>query len=616
MILNRFAAWVSGLIDPERPASGPPPRSLLPFMRWLLTGAWLGIGLAAFLSVLGGTFEVLTALILGRVINAALASEADRFFSENAALLLGVLAFFLLLRPITLGLSTALQTLCIGPNINNLVLSRLHRWTMGQSVTFFDNDFAGRIAQKQMQTARAMTDTVIDIVSAVIFGLASIVGSAILMLSVGPMVAGILVVWFLFYAALIRFFLPRIRTRSAARAAARAMVSGQVVDTVTNIKTVKLFAHQDHEDRAALNEMRKFRQAAFEFGKESAMFRFLLMTLAGLLPVLLVGATLVLWTNGATSAGDIAATGAVSIRLAQMTGWISNAMLMMYAHVGEIEDGMRTLTPPHELTDAEDAGQVEGRPVVGFEGVGFAYGRETGGVQDIDLTIHEGEKLAIVGASGAGKSTLVALLMRLYDTETGVIRVGGQDVREVTQESLRRQIGMVTQETAMFNRSARDNIKYGKPDATEEEMIAAAEKAQAHEFILELKDFKGRTGYDAHLGERGVKLSGGQRQRVALARAILKNAPILVLDEATSALDSEVEAEIQEALRQVMEGKTVLAIAHRLSTIAEMDRIVVLDQGHIVEQGTHTNLLAKDGLYARYWKRQSGGFMGYAEAAE
>ncbi|WP_172297892.1 ABC transporter ATP-binding protein [Pseudoruegeria sp. HB172150] len=616
MTLEKFAHWFAGLIDPERPAKGAPPRTLAPYMAWLLEGSWKAIGLAAVISALAGCFEVMTAMMLGIVIDAAQASGPEGFFSANMGMLVAVLVFFVVVRPITVGFNSAMQSLALAPNVNNLVLSRLHRWTLGQSVTFFDNDFAGRIAQKQMQSARAVTDVVTDFVSAVVFGLASLIGSALLMLSIGPVVAGILAVWICLYFGLVSIYLPRIRKRATERAAARAMVSGQVVDTVTNIKTVKLFAHQEFEDRAALNEMRKFRDAAFYFGKAASAFRFLLMTLAGVLPVLLVGATLVLWSNGNATAGNIAATGAVAIRLAQMTGWISNALLMMYAHVGEIEDGMRTLTPPHEITDRDGAGTLSGHPVVRFDHVSFAYGRRTGGVENIDLTIHEGEKLAIVGASGAGKSTLVALLMRLYDTEEGAILVGGQDVRDITQESLRQKIGMVTQETAMFNRSARDNILYGRPDATEEEMVAAAKRARAHDFILGLKDYKGRTGYDAHLGERGVKLSGGQRQRIALARAILKDAPILVLDEATSALDSEVEAEIQEALDEVMEGKTVMAIAHRLSTIARMDRIVVLDAGHIEEQGDHSTLLQQDGLYARYWKRQSGGFMGFAEAAE
>ncbi len=615
-MLNALAAWFSTLIDPERPASGPPPRSLLAYMRWLLDGSWFAIGLAAGVTMLAGVFEVLTALILGQVVDAALGTSPDSFFSSNVVLLLLVVAFFMILRPATLGFSSAMQSLTIGPNINNLVLSRLHRWTMGQSVTFFDNDFAGRLAQKQMQSARAMTDIVVDMIGAVLFGLASVLGSVILMAAIGYQTALVLALWMVLYFALLRYFLPIIRTRSGARAAARAMVTGQVVDTVTNIKTVKLFAHHDHEDRAALNEMRRFRETAFHFGKASASFRFLLMTLAGALPVVLVGVTLVLWTNGGATTGDIVAAGAVSIRLAQMTGWISNALLMMYAHIGEVEDGMRTLTPAHDLVDAPDAVEADGPAKIEFDGVNFAYGRRNGGVTGIDLTVREGEKLAIVGASGAGKSTLVALLMRLYDTEGGAIRIGGQDVRAVSQESLRRRIGMVTQETAMFNRSARDNILYGRPEATEAEVISAAERARAHDFILGLKDFKDREGYEAHLGERGVKLSGGQRQRIALARAILKDAPILVLDEATSALDSEVEAEIQEALDEVMKGKTVVAIAHRLSTIAQMDRIVVLDAGQIAEQGTHDELLALDGLYARYWKRQSGRFVSFSEAAE
>ncbi|WP_425050994.1 ABC transporter ATP-binding protein [Psychromarinibacter sp. S121] len=616
--MNRQAilGWFAGLIDAERNAKGAPPRTLMAFMGWLLEGTWKAIGLAAMVAVIAGTMEVMTAVILGSVVDAAVADSPAGFFGSNLWLLLGALCFFVVLRPLIFGANTALASLTIGPNINNLVLSRLHRYTLGQSVTFFDNDFAGRIAQKQMQTARAVTDVVTEMLGAVLFGLASVVGSIVLMLFIGWQLALLLLVWMCAYAGLIRYFLPRIREKSRARAAARAMVSGQVVDTITNIKTVKLFAHQSFEDRAALEEMRRFRLAAFGFGTVTASFRFMLMTLSGLLPVLLVGATLVLWSNGAATAGEITATGAVAIRLAQMTGWISNAMLMMYAHVGEIEDGMHTLTPPHELADAPDAVAVEGPPVIEFDNVDFAYGRQSGGVQGIDLTVHQAEKLAIVGASGAGKSTLVALLMRLYDAEAGAVRVGGADVREVTQESLRQQIGMVTQETAMFNRSARDNIMYGRPDATEDEMIAAAKRARAHDFILELEDFKGRTGYDAHLGERGVKLSGGQRQRIALARAILKDAPILVLDEATSALDSEVEAEIQDALDEVMKGKTVLAIAHRLSTIAQMDRIVVLDAGEIAESGTHRELLEHEGLYARFWKRQSGGFMGYSEAAE
>ncbi|KKK90011.1 hypothetical protein LCGC14_2727370, partial [marine sediment metagenome] len=387
-------------------------------------------------------------------------------------------------------------------------------------------------------------------------------------------------------------------------------------DTITNIKTVKLFAHADHEDRAALGAISSFRDRVIDFGLVSSVFRFSLMTLAGVLPVLLVGATLYLWSRGVATPGDVVAAGAIAIRIAQMTGWVSFTLMAIYANVGEVEDGMNTLTPPHRLTDAPGATRLANSGEVRFDAVDFAYGRRTGGIEGVSLTIHGGEKLGIVGASGAGKSTLVALLLRLYDPEKGSITIEGRDISEVTQESLRRQIGMVTQETAMFNRSARDNILYGRPDATEAEMIAAAQQAEAHDFILKLEDFKGRTGYDAHLGERGVKLSGGQRQRIALARAILKDAPILVLDEATSALDSEVEAAIQSALDRVMEGKTVLAIAHRLSTIARMDRIVVMDDGRIVEQGTHKELLALDGLYARYWARQSGGFIDIRDAAE
>ncbi|PRX37101.1 ATP-binding cassette, subfamily B [Meinhardsimonia xiamenensis] len=611
-----IARFFAGLIDPERPAPGPPPRSRARFFAWVLEGAWGVLAAAALASMVAGALEVVTALILGRVIDAAVAGRPESFLADNAGLIGAALVFMLVLRPLSFGLSSAFQSLTLQPNLNNLVLARLHRWTLGQAVTFFDNDFAGRIAQKQMQTARALTEVVVESVNTLFFALATVAGAATLLLAIDWRAMVVLALWFCLYLAAIRAFLPRIRARSAERAGARAMVTGQVVDTITNIKMVKLFAHDEHEDRAALSAMRGYRDAAVGFGRMSASFRLVLMTLAGVLPVAVVGTVLWLWTKGMAGAGDIAAAGTVTIRIAQMTGWVSFTLMNIYANLGEVEDGIRTLTPPHQLTDAKDARELPHASAIEFRDVSFAYGQRTGGVDGINLKIAPGEKIAIVGASGAGKSTLVSLLLRLYDTEKGAVLVDGRDVREVSQESLRRQIGMVTQETAMFNRSARENILYGRPDASEEEMIAAAKRARAHDFILGLRDHAGRKGYDAHLGERGVKLSGGQRQRIALARAILKDAPILVLDEATSALDSEVEAEIQAALDEVMEGKTVLAIAHRLSTIARMDRIIVLDQGRIVEEGTHAELLARGGIYARFWARQSGGFIGLDAAAE
>ena len=607
----------SNWIDHMAPSNGPPPKALGKFFRWGLQGSFKVLSISALTSILTGVVEVSAVLMLGLCIDAAIASSPEKPLGDEISLFAAGLLFFLLLRPLIFGAFSYMQTVVVTPNVFNLVLSRLHRWTLGHSIQFFDDDFAGRIAQKEMQTARAITDVVVEVLHTVLFALASVVGATLLLTEIHPSLAIGLSLWLALYILMIKYFMPLIRIRSSGRASARAMVTGQIVDTVTNIKTVKLFAHDDHEDRAALSAMRTFRQYSLDYGVIAAWFRFSLNGLAGVLPVIMVGGSLWFWNTSNVSAGDIAAAGAISLRLSQMTGWVSYTLMTLYTNLGEVEDGMKTLSPQHTLTDismAEPLNVSTGK--IDFNQISFTYGHNVGAINNISLSIKSGEKVGVVGASGAGKSTLVSLLLRLYDAEKGAVKIDDQDVRIVTQESLRKQIGMVTQETALFNRSARENILYGRADATESALINAAKQAEAHDFILELKDHKGRSGYDAHLGEHGVKLSGGQRQRIALARAILKNAPILVLDEATSALDSEVEASIQTALERVMQGKTVLAIAHRLSTLSKMDRIIVMDQGRIVEIGTHKQLLKLDGLYCRYWQRQSGGFIVTQQAAE
>jgi ATP-binding cassette, subfamily B, bacterial len=606
---RRFA----GMIDAFARADGPPPDRLAPFLKWALAGAGPAIALTLAVSVGIGLSEVGSAFVVGWLIDLAQAREPSSLFAETWPILLAAAAFFLFLRPGLMGLGAALTAVTLGPNLYPLVLSRLNRHTIGQSLTFFDDDFAGRIAQKQQQTARAITEVVSETVNTLGFAVSAILGAIVLVAAVHPALALGMLVWLGGYGLLIRHYLPQIRRRSKDRAAARAVVTGQVVDTVTNIATVKLFSHGAHEDEATLRALGGYRNATVGFGTVTASFRFWLMALAGALPVMLIGGALWLWTGGAASAGDIATAGLIATRIAQMSGWVSMTAMGIFANIGEIEDGIRTLSPAHAIVDAPAAAspsRVTG--TVGFEDVRFGYGRREAALDGFDLRVAPGEKVALVGRSGAGKTTAVSLLLRLYEVEGGRITLDGTDIRDMTQDALRAQIGMVRQETAMFNRSAMANIRYGRPGASEADVIEAARRAEAHDFILTLRDFKGRAGYDAHLGERGVKLSGGQRQRIALARVILKNAPVLVLDEATSALDSEVEAAIQDTLDTVMDGKTVIAIAHRLSTIARMDRIVVLDAGRIAEEGSHAELLARGGLYARFWNRQSGGFINLA----
>ena len=606
---------VARLIQPFEPADGPPPQAILPFMRWALRGAERAILLAFSVTFVTGMSELVAARFTGWVIDQTAVAEQGAFWDTFWPVVVVGVAFFLVIRPLIFVMDAGVTSILLGPNLYPMVLARLNQHTLGHSMQFFENDFAGRLSQKALQTARALTDLVVEVSDVVIYSIAMFIGAFFLMLTIDARLLLVFVVWAVLYAAALRYFIPRVQKRSRARAGARTQVTGQVVDIYSNIAAVKLFARDADEDSATRAALDAYRDRSLEFGTLSAVFRMVLMTLGGMLPLFAILGALWLWSAGSATAGDIAMTAMITTRLSMLTNRLGRVAMSIFTNIGEIEDGIGTLTPTHGITDRPDAQDVAPRGTIRFEGVSFGYGRTARALDRFDLTISEGEKVALVGASGAGKSTVVSLLLRLYDVENGRITLGGTDLRNLTQIALRKDISVVRQETSMFNRSAMENIRYGRPAATDEEVFEAARKASAHDFILGLVDHKGRTGYSAYLGERGVKLSGGQRQRVALARAILKDAPILVLDEATSALDSQVEAEIQTALDHVMQGKTVLAIAHRLSTIASMDRIVVMDAGRIVEIGTHDALLARGGLYARYWDRQSGGFIG-TEAAE
>lgn len=601
------------LVDPFAPADGPPPRTLLAFGRWAVRGAGPAMALLLVLSVTAGAAEAVAAWLVGWAVDLIVDAPRATFFSDNAVNLALLAAFFIIVRPGLMSLTAALNSRTFMPSIWTMTLFRLHGHVLGQSVRYFEDDFAGRLVQKETQSSIGLADALQETIHAVLFGLSTVLAALVLLQGTDPWLAAVLAGWLALYLALVRYYLPRIRRLARERADRRSAISGQLVDSLGHMTTVKLFAHAGREYEAARWAIARYREAAFRFGRVTWMFRTWLALLAGALPVALIGAAFWLWQLGQATPGTIALAGLIATRLAQMSGWISFTAMGIFANIGVAEDGIRTLAPPHDLVDAPGAvepGRLRGH--VRFENVSFKYGRETGGIGGVSLDVAPGERVALVGHSGAGKSTMAALLPRLHDVEDGRITVDGVDIRTMTQDGLRRQIAVVTQDTAMFNRSALDNILYGRPDAGEEAALEAARQAQADVFIRALRDFKGRDGYAAHLGERGVKLSGGQRQRIALARAILKDAPILVLDEATAALDSESEAAIQMALQRLMDGKTVIAIAHRLSTISHMDRIVVMEAGQIAEEGTHAELLARGGLYAGFWAHQSGGRIGVA----
>ncbi|WP_171208459.1 MULTISPECIES: ABC transporter ATP-binding protein [unclassified Ruegeria] len=609
--------YFENLVDPfvTYEETDTPPTRLWPFMLDYTRPFFRVFFWAGLISVVVAAVEVGLIYYMGRVVDLLSGPPAEVWQAHGTELLL-MAVFVLLLRPLLHIVDVLLLNNAILPNIGTIFRWRAHKHVLRQSVGWFENDFAGRIANRIMQTPPAAGEAVFQVFDAISFSLAYLVGAAILLMAADPRLLLPLVIWLGLYAVLVRWTVQRVGPASKAASDARSAVTGRVVDSYTNIHSVKMFAHADQEldyAREAIEETRR------TFQVEMRIFTIMdaaLVTLNGVLIVGVVGWAIALWMQGSASVGVVAAATALTLRLNAMTGWIMWALTSFFRQLGVVAEGMETIAQPIKLLDSPAAKPLqltEGR--IEIRDLSHHYGRKTGGLDHVNIAIQPGEKIGLIGRSGAGKSTLVKLLLRFYDVESGAILIDGQDIATVTQDSLRSRIGMVQQDSALLHRSVRDNILYGRPEATEDQIIQAAKQAEAHEFILDLQDPQGRTGYDAHVGERGVKLSGGQRQRVTLARVILKDAPILLLDEATSALDSEVEASIQETLYGMMQGKTVIAIAHRLSTIAQMDRILVMDGGRIVEEGAHADLLAQGGLYAQFWARQSGGFMN-PEAAE
>jgi len=587
-----------------------PPRALGAFY-WRYAGqAWsllaATMATAAFSAVIGAALFAYVGVLVDRTQQAA--SPAG-FFADNAGLLAWI-GLLLVVGPLLHGFHALLTHQALVPAFTNLIRWQTHRYVLRQSLAFYQNDFAGRIANKVMQTALALRRSVIELIDAVWYVAVFVVSALFILAESDLRLALPLLAWMVGYGIVLRIFIPRMKSRSAEAAESYSRLLGRVVDSYTNIQTVKLFSHARREDdyaRVGMAEQNRRTAAVMRVmtGVSSSVALLHALMLAGT-----GGTALWLWSLGEISVGAMAAAIGLAMRIANMSHWIMFVATGVSENLGIVQDGIEVISRPHRVIDRPDAAALRvPHGEVRYESIRFHYGEGTPVIEDLSLTVAPGEKVGLVGRSGAGKSTLVQLLLRFHDLQGGRILIDGQDIAGVTQESLRGRIGMVTQDTSLLHRSVLDNIRYGHPEADLEAVMAAAKLAQAHDFIRGLEDGHGRRGYEAQVGERGVKLSGGQRQRIAIARVLLKNAPILILDEATSALDSEVEAAIQEQLFNLMAGKTVIAIAHRLSTIAAMDRLVIMDRGRIVEEGSHRDLLARGGLYASMWQRQAGGFL-------
>ena len=594
---------------PERPVVRPP-GTLLPFLWHYSKDSWPWLISMAFFSGLISVLEISLFSFLGNLVDWLDNRDPQTLLSEESGKLIWMALVILLLMPLVSFIQSLLLHQAVIGNFVMTIRWKAHRWMLGQSYSFYQDEFAGRVATKVMQTSLAIRDTVLKILDVLVYVSVYFIGAMLLVSTFSLWLMLPFAIWLICYVCMLRYFLPRLKQISRTQADQRSEMTGRVVDSYTNIMTVKLFAHAGHEASYARKSMSRFLDTVHPQMRLVTLLNFCLDAINALLLFSVGVAGMMLWMNGQTGVGALAVAVALVLRLQGMAHWIMWELSALFESIGIIYDGMNMLSTRQNIVDNDDAIDLPvpvGR--IQIEQVDFHYGKDKGIIEKLDLDIAGGEKIGLVGRSGAGKTTLTNLLLRLYDVEGGRILIDGTDIKNVKQESLRRHIGVVTQDTSLLHRSVFDNIAYGRNKATLDDVVAAATRANAHEFILDLEDGKGRRGYDAHVGERGVKLSGGQRQRLAIARMFLKDAPILILDEATSALDSEVEAAIQENLSALMQGKTVIAIAHRLSTIAAMDRLIVMDAGAVVEQGRHDELAASNGLYSKLWARQSGGFL-------